>query len=38
MKKYFFKKLVMTTEDGEYFENSTNVNSVIMLMLMVMLK
>ena len=23
MKNYFFKILVMTTEDGEYFENST---------------
>ena len=38
MKKHFSKELVMTKEDNEDFENYTNVGSVIMLILMVILK
>ena len=38
MKKHFNKKPIMTKEHDEDFENSSNIGSVLMLMLMVMLK
>ena len=38
MRKYFNKELVMTKEENENFKNSTNVGSVILIILMLMLK
>ena len=38
MKNYFNKKFVMIKKGNEYFKNSTNFVSVIMIILMVMLK
>ena len=38
MKKHFNKELVMTKKGNEDFENSTNLGSVIMITLMLMLK
>ena len=38
MKKHFNKELGMTKQDNEDFEKSTNVGSVIILILMVTLK
>ena len=38
IKKHFNKELVMTKEDNEDFENSANVGSVTMIILILMLK
>ena len=38
MKKHLNKELVITKEDHEDFENSPNVGSVIMIILILMLK
>ena len=38
MTKHFNKELVMTKEDNEDFENSTNIGSVIAIILMMMFK
>ena len=38
MRKHFNKELVMTKEENENFKNSTNVGSVILIILMLMLK